>query len=45
MEYRDWSRVLGGIHYKQSVNAGFKQGETVADLINKLQWHGGSGKF
>jgi hypothetical protein len=37
-----WSRVLGGIHYKPSVDAGFKQGETVADLINKLPWHGGA---
>jgi hypothetical protein len=31
-----WSRVIGGIHYVESVKAGDKQGEKVGDLINKL---------
>ena len=31
-----WSRVLGGIHYVASINAGRDQGEKVANLINDL---------
>lgn len=31
-----WSRVLGGIHYIESVDAGSVQGEKVGDLINAL---------
>lgn len=37
-----WSRVLGGIHYVQSVNAGAEQGEEVADLINQLPFKASS---
>ena len=31
-----WSRVLGGIHYVESMNAGRDQGEKVGNLINDL---------
>jgi hypothetical protein len=31
-----WSRVIGGIHYVESVKAGDKLGEKVGDLISKL---------
>jgi hypothetical protein len=31
-----WSRVLGGIHYIPSIDAGRAQGEKVGDLINQL---------
>jgi len=31
-----WSRVLGGIHYVPSINAGRDQGEKVGNLINDL---------
>ena len=31
-----WSRVIGGIHYVESVKAGEIQGEKVGDLISKL---------
>jgi len=31
-----WSRVLAGIHYKFSADAGLAQGEKVGDLVNKL---------
>ena len=34
-----WSRVIGGIHYVESVKAGEIQGEKVGDLINKLFKH------
>jgi len=30
------SRVLGGIHYMPSIQAGWTQGEQIGDLINKL---------
>lgn len=33
-----WSRVLGGIHYRSSVEAGRAQGERVGDLINQLEF-------
>ena len=33
-----WSRVIGGIHYVSSVEAGKVQGEKVGDLINKLRF-------
>lgn len=33
-----WSRVLGGIHYRSSVEAGSSQGEKVGDLINQLEF-------
>ena len=34
-----WSRVIGGVHYAESVKAGEIQGEKVGDLINKLFQH------
>ncbi len=34
-----WSRVIGGIHYVESVKAGDAQGEKVGDLISKLFHH------
>ena len=40
-EYSDeggWSRVLGGIHYIASVEAGTHQGERAADLVLQLPW-------
>ena len=40
-EYSDeagWSRVIGGIHYRPSVDAGRAQGEKVGDLINQLKF-------
>lgn len=33
-----WSRVIGGIHYVSSVEAGKVQGEKVGDLINRLRF-------
>lgn len=38
-----WSRVLGGIHYVGSMNAGRDQGEKVGNLINDL-FKPGNGK-
>jgi hypothetical protein len=40
-----WSRVLGGIHYVPSVNAGLTQGEGVADLILGLPWRNQQTEF
>ena len=33
-----WSRVLGGIHYQFSADAGIEQGEKIGDLVNKIQF-------
>lgn len=38
-----WSRVLGGIHYNFSSEAGLAQGEKVGALINLIPFKGGSG--
>jgi hypothetical protein len=33
-----WSRVLAGIHYQFSAEAGLAQGEKVGDLVNKINF-------
>jgi hypothetical protein len=33
-----WSRVLGGIHYRFSADAGLKQGRKVGELVNTLKF-------
>jgi len=39
------SRVLGGLHYSQSVNTGLIQGRKVGDAVNKLRFQkSGNGK-
>lgn len=38
-----WSRVLGGIHYKFSSQAGLAQGEKVGALINQIPFRSGGG--
>lgn len=38
-----WSRVLGGIHYRFSSEAGLEQGEKVGALINQIPFKAGPG--
>lgn len=33
-----WSRIIGGIHYRQSGDAGLVQGKKVGELVNKLRF-------
>ena len=38
-EEAGWSRLYGGIHYRQSIEVGFWQGKKVAgNIINKLKF-------
>ena len=33
-----WSRVLGGIHYRQSADIGLQQGKKLGDLVNAIKF-------
>ena len=33
-----WSRVLGGLHYRQSADIGLQQGKKLGDLVNAIKF-------